>query len=128
MKNKEVTQQVEAENRRPGPVPYRRLTDDVVEVIVKVSPRASVSQLNGILEVRDQTFGVKVQLTSVPEQGKANTELVRLLAKTWGVSKSRITIVSGKTSQLKTIHIQLENEAEVQQLCKGIHELPFKTK
>ena len=40
-------------------------------------------------------------------EGKANTALVELLAKHFGVSKSRVTIVRGHTSRHKIVDIYL---------------------
>jgi uncharacterized protein YggU (UPF0235/DUF167 family) len=41
----------------------------------------------------------------VPEDGKANTALIRCLAKTLGIAKTDIRIVAGHTARLKTIEI-----------------------
>jgi uncharacterized protein len=47
----------------------------------------------------------QVYVSSAPEKGKANKEVVRTLAKHLGVSRSSITIVSGLTSREKTVKI-----------------------
>ena len=48
---------------------------------------------------------LKVGVTAGPEDGKANEAVVKLLAKAWGVPKSRIAVVSGATDRNKTLHI-----------------------
>lgn len=46
-----------------------------------------------------------VHLKSPPVDGKANVELIKLLAKKYGVPKSRITIKSGVSSRLKQVEV-----------------------
>ncbi|QDZ40555.1 DUF167 domain-containing protein [Euhalothece natronophila Z-M001] len=67
---------------------------------IKVKPNAKQQEIktgdNGELIVR---------LQSPPVDGKANTELIKLLAKTYGVKKSQIRIKSGLTSKIKQVEI-----------------------
>lgn len=46
-----------------------------------------------------------VGLTSKPERGKANRELIKKLAKHFKVSQSQVRIVSGLKSRNKTVEI-----------------------
>jgi uncharacterized protein (TIGR00251 family) len=48
---------------------------------------------------------ILVGLTSKPEKGKANTELVKKLAKHFGLPSSRVNIVSGHRSRDKVVEI-----------------------
>ena len=41
----------------------------------------------------------------VPEKGRANTALLKLLARAWGVAPSRLTLVRGAANRLKTVAI-----------------------
>ena len=72
----------------------------VVSVKIKVEPRSSKSGIAGL-------YGdaLKVKLTSPPVDGKANKELVEVLAKAFGVRKSDIEIVSGKNAKNKLVRI-----------------------
>jgi uncharacterized protein len=67
---------------------------------VRVIPRSSKSEIVG-----EYDECLKVKLTSPPIDGEANSELVKLLAKVLGVSKSDISIVNGLTSKTKQIKI-----------------------
>jgi len=71
-----------------------------VTVKIKVEPRSSKSGIAGM-------YGdaLKVKLTSPPVDGKANRELVEVLAKAFGVRKSDIEIVSGMNSKNKLVRI-----------------------
>jgi uncharacterized protein YggU (UPF0235/DUF167 family) len=44
-------------------------------------------------------------VTTVPEGGKANAAVLKLLAKALGVPKSRLAIVQGETGRDKVIEI-----------------------
>ncbi len=67
---------------------------------VKVSPRAKERKIVGW---KDKTLLVRV--CSAPEGGKANIELIKLLAKEFGIPKSGILIVQGKSSREKVLEI-----------------------
>jgi len=73
-----------------------------LELNVKVIPRAAATELAG--EMADGT--VKIRLKAVPEDGKANEELCQFLARTYGVARRDVQIVSGQTSQRKRVRIQ----------------------
>lgn len=55
-------------------------------------------------ELADGTL--KVRIAAVPEKGKANAELCRVLAKHYAVALSAVTILSGHTSAVKLVRIE----------------------
>ena len=50
---------------------------------------------------------ITVGLSSLPEKGKANRELIRKLAKRFDTSPSNVKIVSGFKSRRKVVEIKL---------------------
>jgi uncharacterized protein (TIGR00251 family) len=74
--------------------------DGCITLTVRVVPRASKTEFAGELE-----GAVKVRVASPPVDGAANAELVKFLAKTLGLAKSGVEIVSGHTSKTKQIRI-----------------------
>lgn len=68
---------------------------------VKVIPNASK---NEILRWEEGRLVIKIQ--GVPEKGKVNANLIAFLAKTLGIAKSQIEILSGETSRLKRLNIK----------------------
>lgn len=68
---------------------------------VRVIPRASKSELAGELD-----GALKLRIASPPVDGAANEELVRFLAKKFGVSRSDISIIGGERSKNKRIKIE----------------------
>lgn len=69
---------------------------------IKVLPRSSKNEIVG--KMADNT--IKIKLTAPPVDGKANEELIELLAKEYKTKKSNIQIVSGQKSKNKTIKIE----------------------
>lgn len=74
--------------------------DGAITFDVRVVPRASKSEIVG-----EHDGALKVRIASPPVDGAANSELIRLFAKKFGVSKSDISILSGESSKNKRIMI-----------------------
>ncbi len=68
--------------------------------IVRIVPRASVSEIVG-----EHDGALKIKIASLPVDGAANAELIKVLAKQFGVSKSAVEILSGQTAKIKQIRI-----------------------
>jgi len=75
--------------------------EDGVRVAVVVKPRSSRS---AVLDLR-QDGALGIALKAPPVDGAANAELIKLLAKTLGVKKRDVSIVSGATGRKKVIAI-----------------------
>ena len=65
---------------------------------VRVVPRASRSELVG-----EHDGALRVRIAAPPVDGAANDELVRLLARAFGVPRSAIDITGGHAAKLKTV-------------------------
>lgn len=74
--------------------------DNSIIFSVKVVPRAAKSEIVG-----DLNGALKIRLAAPPVDGAANAELVKLLAKTFAVSKSAVEILSGETGKTKCMKI-----------------------
>jgi len=85
------------------------LTDgEDVLIRVKAVPGASRDQIAGVLGDR-----IKVRVSAPPEGGKANTAIVRLLAKMVGVKPAKVEIESGHGAPEKLVRIRATDEAAV---------------
>ncbi|HEB89587.1 MAG TPA: DUF167 domain-containing protein [Deltaproteobacteria bacterium] len=67
---------------------------------VKVVPGASRDEIAGWLEE-----SLKIRVVAPPEKGKANSAVEKLLAGALGLSRRAVRVVSGATSQRKTLEI-----------------------
>ena len=84
--------------------PFKPVADGV-RVAVRLTPKASRNAIAGIAEAGQGEAVLKVMVTAVPEAGKANEALIKLLAKEWGVAKSSISLVAGATDRNKIVHV-----------------------
>jgi len=73
-------------------------TDGGVILSLHVQPRASKNEIIGEVE-----GALKVRLTSPPVEGAANKLCCEFIAKTCGVPKRDVTIVSGEKSRHKRL-------------------------
>jgi hypothetical protein len=71
-----------------------------VTFAVKVHPRAKKNAITG--ELGD---ALKLSLTSPPTEGRANEACIEFFAKLLKVSRSSVTIASGRTSRAKVIRV-----------------------
>lgn len=69
-------------------------------ITIKVTPRAKTT---GFLGSQGET--VKWGVSSPPEDGKANEELIKSLAKALGIPKRNISILSGEQHRTKVLLI-----------------------
>ena len=82
---------------------------------IRVQPKASRNQVDGFEEGT-----LRLRVTAPPTEGKANAGVIALLAKTLGVSKSRLEIVRGQSSRDKVVSIETLTEQEVHQRIKAV--------
>ncbi len=69
---------------------------------VKVIPRSAKTEIAG--KMSDGTL--KVKIAAPPEKGKANDALCEFLATLYGVARSAVTIVSGRSAALKLVRVE----------------------
>lgn len=77
---------------------------------IKLTPKASKNAVSGWHTDTDGKLMLKASVTTVPEDGKANEALIKLLSKTLKLAKSSITIVSGDTNRIKTLEFNAKEE------------------
>lgn len=72
---------------------------------LRLTPKAARDGVDGWAQGADGKTHLKMRVRAVPEDGKANSALIRCLAKTLGIAKADIQIIAGHTARLKTIEI-----------------------
>ncbi|MDR1089362.1 MAG: DUF167 domain-containing protein [Coriobacteriales bacterium] len=80
----------------------------MVTLAVHVRPRSAEDAVLGWTTASDGRPELLVKLSSAPTDGKANSALIRLLAHELALSKSSITIKSGRASRHKILRIDTE--------------------
>jgi uncharacterized protein (TIGR00251 family) len=72
-----------------------------VRLAVRVTPRGGRDAVEGVAGDR-----LVVRVAAAPVDGKANAAVERLVAKTLGVPKGRVAVVSGAKSREKTLRVE----------------------
>ena len=72
-----------------------------IVLTLRVAPKSPKTAWAGRME--DGSW--KVRLAAVAEDGKANAELVRFLARELGVERDEVNIVSGAAARMKQVRI-----------------------
>ena len=70
---------------------------------VKITSSSPKNEITGFMS----DGAIKVRIHAVPEQGKANAELIRFLAKELDIDTDNIELISGHTSSRKELLITL---------------------
>lgn len=71
-------------------------------ITVRLQPRASRDEILGL----NEEGALRVRVKAPPVDGAANEALVQLLAKTLGVRKGSVTLVSSATARNKIIEVE----------------------
>ncbi len=97
-----------------------RQTGSGVALFVRLTPKAARDAVEGCGTASDGSVHLKARVRAVPEKGKANTALEKLIAEWLCVPASAVSVTAGGTSRLKTVTISGDGEAlarQVQQLA-----------
>jgi len=73
---------------------------------VKAQPNASRSEISGLYG----EDALKIRVAAPAVEGAANKELVKFLAKKFKVPKSSVEFVSGQSSKIKLIKLELTKQ------------------
>lgn len=87
-----------------------------VTLFVRLTPKSVRDAVEGIEETDDGRAHLKARVRAVPEDGKANAALEKLLAKWLGLAARNVSIGAGATSRLKQVGISGDPEALALQL------------
>ncbi len=87
------------------------LRDGSIVLTVRLTPKASRDEIEGIAELADGTAVLKARVRAIPEAGKANAALIKLLSKTLGISESRIDLRSGAAGRTKILELTGDSQA-----------------
>jgi uncharacterized protein (TIGR00251 family) len=91
------------------------------KVRLHVSPGSSESGFTGYDPWRKR---INVSTSSQPKKGEANSELMSLISKWFGIEESMVEIVSGKKDRSKSVSIEGLDEGEVLEVLERMEEGP----
>jgi len=82
-----------------------------LRLFVRLTPRSSRDAVEGPVTLDDGRVVLKVRVRAVPEKGRANAALIKLIAKKLDVARSGVTIAAGATARLKSLRIEGDAKA-----------------
>jgi uncharacterized protein len=85
--------------------PALSIARGIARLRLRVRPGASRLAVLGRTCLAENQEAVALAISAPPEGGKANEAVIALLAKTWRIPKSRISIVTGATARTKVVEI-----------------------
>jgi uncharacterized protein (TIGR00251 family) len=83
-------------------LPLHSAPDGVI-LSVRLRPGASANRIDGLEAAPDGGQRLAARVTAVPEKGKANKALIKLLAKASGIPPGRIEVLRGATARDKQL-------------------------
>ena len=88
---------------REGPI---GMAADGVTVAIRLTPKAKRAALQGQFTDGPAGPAIRASVTAPPGEGAANAALIALLAKSWRVPKSALTIIGGAKDRNKVVHLR----------------------
>lgn len=89
---------------------------------MRLTPRSSADRVEGSVKAADGAYHLAARVRAVPEKGKANDALERLVADWLGEPASKVQVTGGATSRLKTVTVSGDGQllqAKVSGLLAG---------
>jgi len=93
-----------------GGLPFSADTDGVT-LAIRVTPRASRTEIVGVRDMTDGRLALAVRIASPPAEGKANAALIVFLAERLGVGRGAISLRAGTSARLKLVRISGDGPA-----------------
>jgi uncharacterized protein (TIGR00251 family) len=90
---------------------YFRKERDGITLFVRLTPKSARDAIEGVETTGDGRAHLKVRVRAVPEDGKANAALEKMLAKWLSVAPRNVAIGAGATSRLKQVRITGDPDA-----------------
>ena len=79
--------------------------DGAIQFAVRVSPRASRQAVEGVAVEADGAKLLQIAVSAPPEDGKANEAVLAVLARSIGIARSRLSLVSGLSARRKVVRL-----------------------
>ena len=96
-----------------------RISTAGLSIALRVTPRGGRDDVDGIEQLSDGRSVLKVRVRAIADGGEANRAVLVLLAKSLGVPKASVSLLSGATSRLKQIAV----EGDPARLAEVLHQL-----
>lgn len=76
---------------------------------LKVKAGAKCNSVDGFIVIDGKRY-LKLSIKTPPENGKANSEIIKFLSSYWRLKKKDLEIISGFSSSMKILSINAEDD------------------
>ncbi len=87
-----------------------------ISVRVRLTPKAARNAIFGTVADAQSITALKATVTAAPEGGKANKALIGMVAKSWRLTKTSISVKSGAAHRQKTLLVEGDTEMLMKKL------------
>jgi uncharacterized protein (TIGR00251 family) len=91
-----------------------------VNLAVRITPKAAVSRVLGIIEEAGGGKALKLAIHAPPEDGRANADLIALLAGLFDLPKRDVSLAAGASSRRKLVHIAGDSARLLPRIEEGL--------
>ncbi len=85
--------------------PFYTVDGNCVRIRIRLSPGAKSEGFGSIFVDGEGKAWLKASVRAVPEDGRANAGIIKLLAKFLGIAKSAVIHAGGQTSRMKVFEV-----------------------
>lgn len=79
--------------------------DNLYHLFVRLTPNAKQEKIDGIFYDENHQAHLKIYTTVIPEDNKANKQLIKIISKHFKIPKSSIELIRGSKSRCKVLQI-----------------------
>jgi uncharacterized protein len=100
--------------------PWQKL-DTGIALAVRLTPKGGRDAIGGIAQLADGRSVLQARVRAAPSGGEANLALIRLIAKSVGVSARCVTLAAGATARVKRLIVAGDPPtliAALEKICK----------
>lgn len=81
--------------------------DNKYHLYIKLTPNSKFNKIGGTFYDENNILYIKAYTTIIPEDNKANAELIKMVSKSIKIPKSNINIIKGNKSKFKLLEINI---------------------
>ena len=91
---------------------FHSASGELLRIHIRVTPGSRKEGFGDLFTDSEGNQWLKAHVRAVPEDGKANAALIRLLANTLGIAKSGIRHLGGQTGRMKVFELPFAPEVQ----------------
>jgi len=78
----------------------------LIDLFIRLKPNSRVNACCGLVEIAQSRYALQVKIKQPALENKANTGLIKYLAKMLDIPQSKISLLRGHKFRDKTLHIE----------------------